>query len=526
MQTSQETINRVAGPRARRDGAIPPKQSRRILIVEDDPSVRGLLEALLGGMWQVSSVGNGEEALMALQDQLPDLILSDVFMPRMDGVSLVRALRAEPRTASIPVILLSGRAGEGETIGGLEAGADDFLVKPFSTRELLVRVQSRMEITAMRRRNAQQEAALDALERHRLWTEHLLDSMPVPLLLLLPGTDRVVFGNRAASRLAGSDIPPNVTLEQLGITCRVDGPNGRPLRPADLSPRTEEHPLRDLRIVWDAPGGRAFLLADSELLPATEDHPSLVTLTLRDVTALVQTERQLRDSLHARDDFLVAVSHELRTPLTTLELQTTDLARALTRNVASREQERLARKAEIIRKQTDSLSYLVQKMLEVSREAEAEHGLTLRRESVDLGELTQHVVESLREQAAQAGCSLETTTTPGLTGNWDLARVEQLVANLLSNAIKFGAGHPIVVRVDGDDRVARLTIQDRGIGISPEAHERIFQRFERASPLTHYPGLGLGLWMVRRIVDALDGTITVDSRPGEGATFIVELPRG
>jgi signal transduction histidine kinase len=104
-------------------------------------------------------------------------------------------------------------------------------------------------------------------------------------------------------------------------------------------------------------------------------------------------------------------------------------------------------------------------------------------------------------------------------------RVEQVVTNLLSNAIKYGAGRPVEVAVSGDDLLARLTIRDHGIGIPLEHQARIFERFERAVSDRHYGGLGLGLWIVRQIVDALGGSIIVESEAGKGSTFTVNLPR-
>ena len=96
--------------------------------------------------------------------------------------------------------------------------------------------------------------------------------------------------------------------------------------------------------------------------------------------------------------------------------------------------------------------------------------------------------------------------------------------NLLSNALKFGAGKPIRVRVERRDATAVLTVADQGVGIAPADQKRIFGRFERAVPARHYGGLGLGLFIVRQIVDSLGGRITVHSSPGQGATFQVEMP--
>jgi signal transduction histidine kinase len=100
-----------------------------------------------------------------------------------------------------------------------------------------------------------------------------------------------------------------------------------------------------------------------------------------------------------------------------------------------------------------------------------------------------------------------------------------VITNLLSNAIKFGQAKPITVEVSADSSLARLVVRDRGIGIEPADQERIFKRFERAVPSHHFGGLGLGLYIAREIVGAHGGTMQVDSQPGAGTAFTVELPR-
>jgi len=137
----------------------------RILVVEDDPETRATLELLLGARWTVTTAERGDVARDAARAMPFDLVIANVQMPGFSGIELVRLLRADRGTQDLPLILMSRTAGQNETIAGLEAGADDFLVKPFSGRELLVRVQTRLELTAMRRRNAQQEEVLASLQR-------------------------------------------------------------------------------------------------------------------------------------------------------------------------------------------------------------------------------------------------------------------------------------------------------------------------------------------------------------------------
>jgi signal transduction histidine kinase len=136
----------LAGP-----DAAPRASPARVLVADDSADMRRYLVRLLAQRWQVDAVADGQAALESALARPPDLVISDVMMPRMDGVALVRALRADPRTCTIPILLLSARAGEEAIVGGLETGADDYLVKPFSARELLTRVGTHLEMGRVRR---------------------------------------------------------------------------------------------------------------------------------------------------------------------------------------------------------------------------------------------------------------------------------------------------------------------------------------------------------------------------------------
>jgi signal transduction histidine kinase len=150
--------------------------------------------------------------------------------------------------------------------------------------------------------------------------------------------------------------------------------------------------------------------------------------------------------------------------------------------------------------------------------------LVLQREEFDLAETVRQVVLRHEELARRSRCELMFSASGRARGRWDRTRVEQIVTNLLSNAIKFGAGRPIEIWVEARGARARLTVRDFGLGIDPADARRIFQRFERAVSHRDYGGLGLGLYIASQIVTAHGGTLEVSSRPGEGASFIVDLP--
>ncbi|MBD1847682.1 response regulator [Cyanobacteria bacterium FACHB-63] len=130
-------------------------QTARILLVDDNSDMRNYVKRLLNQQYEVEAVSDGAAALAAIHQQVPDLVLTDVMMPRLDGFGLLQALRSEPQTREVPMIMLSARAGEEARIEGLTAGADDYLTKPFSARELLARVEATLKLARLRRETAQ-----------------------------------------------------------------------------------------------------------------------------------------------------------------------------------------------------------------------------------------------------------------------------------------------------------------------------------------------------------------------------------
>ena len=191
---------------ARNAPAVDAKPDGRILVVDDNADMRGYIARLLASRYEVELVANGEEALAGALRHPPDLVLSDVMMPRLDGFELMRALRANPRTSSLPVILLSARAGEEARIEGLDEGATDYLVKPFTARELLARVGAHLEMARARRGAAQREADLRAeAERARDRVISILESI-TDGFFTLDSEWRFTYVNDAAVKLLGKPL--------------------------------------------------------------------------------------------------------------------------------------------------------------------------------------------------------------------------------------------------------------------------------------------------------------------------------
>lgn len=230
-----------------------------------------------------------------------------------------------------------------------------------------------------------------------------------------------------------------------------------------------------------------------------------------------------KDAIAARDDFLSICSHELRTPLTSLRLQTQLSRRSLDKNDSGEiPMDKYRRYLDNANSQIDRLVRLVEDMLDIARIRAGK--LSLNAEKVELGSLVEEVMERSAAQIATTGSTVEVKVEKGIFGVWDRFRLEQVFVNLLTNALKYGGGKPIEVSAREEDGAAILKVADHGIGIDKESQHKIFERFERAASKLNISGLGLGLFIVRQIVESHGGTIRVESEPGQGSCFTVTLP--
>lgn len=230
-------------------------------------------------------------------------------------------------------------------------------------------------------------------------------------------------------------------------------------------------------------------------------------------------------AIQIREEFMSIASHELKTPLTPLKVQLALLTKFIRKGefiaTGTRSRE-LLRMVEFSDQHVVRLSKIIDQLLEVSQISSGH--MVLHPESVSLSDVVTSVIGRLHGQFSAAGCALKMDIQPAVVGHWDQLRIEEVVENLITNAIKYGRGSEIRITVSAQDGRAVFSVQDFGIGIAKEDQERIFNRFERATSVKSFGGLGLGLYIVQRIVKDHGGGIHVQSAPGQGSTFTVELP--
>lgn len=228
-----------------------------------------------------------------------------------------------------------------------------------------------------------------------------------------------------------------------------------------------------------------------------------------------------REAIETRDEFLSICSHELRTPLTSLKLQNQLVERALQQDSVL-DRERFSQLVKRSGNQVDRLVRLVEEMLDISRIRSGK--LAIVAERVDMISLTRETLERFAAQLQAMKCVVTLSAPAELHGDWDKLRLEQVVVNLLTNAMKYGQGKPIHIEIQKAADHVLLSVKDQGIGIAKEHQTRIFERFERAISKSEISGLGLGLYIVKQIVELHGGTIRVESELGKGSQFIVDLP--
>jgi two-component system OmpR family sensor kinase len=230
--------------------------------------------------------------------------------------------------------------------------------------------------------------------------------------------------------------------------------------------------------------------------------------------------QRAKDALKQQESFLAVIAHELRNPIAPVLISLDALMLDVTAGNVDRDM--LLRRMQATRRYVDGMRTHLDRLLDFSR-LRSGH-IDLRPEEMDLSVQVGAVLDEMAPLIQAAQCELITSFTMPLTGSWDPMRVRQIVWNLVSNAVKYAAAAPIEVTTAKDEKTVRVSVTDHGPGISDEDRELVFRRFERTGS-SHHTGFGVGLWLVRRLTEAMGGSIELQSKVGVGSTFTVRLPR-
>jgi signal transduction histidine kinase len=378
---------------------------RTILIVDDNADMRQHIRSVIGDRYMTVMAANGREALALIRLNRPSLVLSDLMMPVMDGRQLLRELKQNPDTESIPVILITARAGEESLVEGFETGADDYLVKPFSGRELLSRIKAQLRIAELRSQAAEQ-------------------------------------------------------LEK------------------EVEARTHD---------------------------------------------LVMVNKEL-------ESFSYVTSHDLQEPLRKIQMF---IDRILN------EKESAEKLLPRINESAARMRQLIQSMLIYSRLSLSTPDLT----EIDLNAVMADVCRDFELAIEEKKATIHIGKLPNLRANH--FHMQQVFSNLLSNSLKFSGDAPVIsvtssivtgdqVPAIGQPQAAiqppasrtfyQICFSDSGIGFEPRYSRKIFDLFQRLHSQHQYSGTGIGLSIVKKIVEQHNGYITAESGEHGGATFHIWLP--
>ena len=481
--------------------ALASRQSGRILVVDDNADMREYVGRLLAEQgWEVEAAPDGEAALQSARARLPDLVLTDVMMPGLDGFGLLRALKLDERTRAVPVILLSARAGEEAAIEGMQKGADDYLVKPFSAKQLVSVVAARVEIA-----RARAEAV-----RARAWLHAQFMQAPVAVCVVT-GPDFVfALANPLYLEMVSRKDIVGKTIRTVFPELPPDAPVIQMLQKGFSSgePFTAEEYCVSLDRNGSGVSEDAYFKLTGQ--PVRDPSGTVTDIMVVAVEVTVQVHaRQRIESLieelkladQRKDEFLATLAHELRNPMAAISMALLLLERAEGDAIKA------ARYRETARRQMQNLVRLVDDLLDVARITRG--AVLLRKEEVDLAFIVQNALAATRPVIEARGHELLVTVTSGAFRlDADATRLEQVLVNLLTNAAKYtDPGGALSLRlarevVNGVPQ-AVLRVRDTGRGIPANMLEKVFDLFVQVNPALDRStgGLGLGLTLVKRLVE-------------------------
>lgn len=529
-----------------------PAVKAKILLADDNADMRDYVRSILTPHYEVITAADGEAALHLVLEQKPDLILSDVMMPKLDGLQLTRTLRQEPTAKWLPIILLSARAGEEARVEGLACGADDYIVKPFSAKELLARIKTHLTLGKVRAELRQTINELQEANTALAKSEHNYRTLTTISPVGIYHTDRegrVSYVNERCCKIMGG--PAEALLGDRWAEAIHPADKERVLKLwGETVQGKVERFKADYRYLH--PDG-TIIWVTSEAVPQKDSSGQCLGYigTITDITEIKALEAaRLKEAASYRaqlEQFTDTLCHELRNPLNgiygSLSLLQTVLT-TLEKNLLANEELSPSLKTQWLNAVSEMQGYTS------DMESCAKHQKTMLDDVLSLSKLEASKVELNLQNFEPKAVVLEVVTMVKTTLHqkhltlhlkldeqgekvkvkMDAARLKQILLNLLSNAVKFtpeGGSITLGMRVL-PERTANytsleFTVEDTGIGMTAAEKARLFNRFAQASRETfqRYGGSGLGLVISKHLVELMHGKIEVDSEKGRGTKFTV-----
>jgi PAS domain S-box-containing protein len=487
-----------------------------VLLVDDNRDLREYITRLLESRFRVISAEDGRYALDLIDEGArPDLVLSDVMMPRLDGFGLLKALRDRPLTAVTPVIFLSARAGEEARIEGFDVGADDYLIKPFSARELITRIDTHIRLSRLRRaasehikvseerlRIAIDEAGMGTWDLDLRTQESRWSRSHYTLLGLLPDESNLATYEMWRSRVHPADLE----LVEAAFSKSRD---------------TQTLSSQEYRIIRADTGAVRWLRALGRFLYDESGAAVRSVGVFFDDTDRKTAEMALREADQRKDVFLATLAHELRNPLAPIR----NAAQMLGSPKLAADQLHWAQS--VIQRQVKHMAWLLDDLLDVARITQGK--LDLKKQHITLNSVVDSAVEASRPLLDSKSHRF-TVTLPSepVMLDGDLLRLSQVLSNLLTNAAKYtDAGGDIALSGRLEGIGLTLSVKDNGIGIPAESLNGIFAMFSQleGAAARSEGGLGIGLALVQGLIELHGGTVEAKSEGlGHGSEFIVKLP--
>ncbi|HEY8915648.1 MAG TPA: ATP-binding protein [Chitinophaga sp.] len=506
----------------------------KVLLADDNADMREYVQRLLAHQFRVITAVNGEEAFSKMLQYKPDLLLSDVMMPKLDGFGLLQQVRNHPDTRHTPVIFLSARAGEESKVEGLDAGADDYLVKPFSARELLARVEANIKIAKSRiaaennMRNMLMQSPIPMVllrgnafsvemvnERAlELWDKEHENAINKPLLEVLPELAEQGFG-QILHEVYTSGVPYHGN--EVSLTLIRSG------KPEQVFLNFIYAPLRDAHNT--VTGIIAVGVDVSEQVIARRVAREYTTLLEQEVKKRTHELQELNIALQQSNEdlqqFAHVASHDLKEPVRKIKT----FSNRLQYEYGDLLPEKGKTFLDKVQHATERIFSMIEGVLAYSTLNAAEQPI----EKIDLNKTLASIEEDLEVTIQQKNARIIRSGLPIVEGASIL--IYQLFYNLINNSLKFARTDELpVIRItsstlhEGGQDYVEVAITDNGIGFEQEYAKRIFDTFTRLNAKDKFEGTGLGLALCKKIVERHHGSITATGIRDEGAVFTILLP--